>query len=427
MSAEQQGSEDQGVELSLQEEYALFDFSHEPFQRYETKDQQLDRNLKYQEADQTVIREMEEAAFHPEKHFPRPPEHLGSSHPVKEAWTKLMESQEAMMNDALEIKVHHPHFNKTIEKTASERVKTLVKEKMRKHLESKKIYFHRALAYLYIYKDCEDCPANAELEDLFDKTESVFMAHMSYLSVRSATHVFKPRRDNGELVMNHVYLTCTHVINRYMEEINKEEDPSIKKTLFRKLKGAIVVALGHDYLEDFEGMTVEFLTGKLAQHMQLDTVVEHDLAILRRKEGSTIPDQTNPFTRDRILISNCLKALIKPGKTDPARNNYLIKQILNNNRLGRKGREINGRVKGGDRLNNLNTLDGAKAPERQRSYLEETLSEVVALLEKIVAKDGNTRLNQEIVCLCGTVASKAREILRKSILTEEEEDRKSVV
>ncbi len=402
------------------ERYARFDFSREPFNRRQTSNERVE-DSPYPEIDEAWIMELEEKVFHPEDHFPPPPADLAPDHPVQKAWAELIEAKTLLEEGVNLIKVTHGFFKRTQKTVGNETLPQeegmallqaesplhiFVKRNMRDHMRVKKEYFQRALGYLYMVQSAPECTSSHETEELFHQVESIFIGHMTYAVVRSATHIYGAHRQNGDLVMDHTYSTCVHVMNRYHRRIQEAKTPEARVLLYEEMKIAIMVAIPHDYMEDFEEMTQEFLEDKMTEHHTFDTTVEAPL----RRSGYLLHPRTNPFTRNKRSVLKCLRALTKPPKGSPDREGYLEKQI-ENGKLTPKEKIICTGVKCGDRLHNLNTLSG-KPLAKQVEYLEETIAEITLLAENVMRDYGAKHLNDELYSLNFTVADLAFILLK---------------
>lgn len=410
------------VTEDARERYAQFDFSREPFNRRETSNERTE-DPAYMEVDEAWIMELEEKVFHPEEHFPKPPEGLSPEHPVQKAWETLMEAKNHLDDGVDLIKQTHIFFQRTQTVVGTEtlpnerglallqaekRLHTFVKRNMRDHMRVKKEYFQRALGYLYMARSAPEWQTNEATEELFHQVESIFIGHMTYAVVRSATHIYGAHRQNGDLVMDHTYSTCVHVMNRYQRRIQEAKTITEKVALYEEMKIAIMVAIPHDYMEDFEEMTEEFLEDKMTEHHTFDTTVEAPL----RRSGYRLHPRTNPFTRNKRSVIMCLRALTKPPKGSPNRENYLEKQIQNNRRLSPKEKIICTGVKCGDRLHNLNTLSGKPLP-KQVEYLEETIGEITLLASNIRNEHDATHLDYDLYSLYFKVADLASNLIKE--------------
>ena len=375
-------------ERDVRLDYADFDFNRPPF-CYPTDEEGYSPSPLYPEIDETDLYRMEKRVFNPEEFFPTPPEGLSPEHPLCKAWENLKMRKDRLERGITIIKNQHRHFQPEQSKIAetikrlreqlglkiagvtSKQKTTEEKEKdmMEMHFKEKQLYFHQALAYLYVYKSHFENRTPSEVDDLFDETESSFIGHMAYPIVRSAVNKYNARRESGEMVMNHVYASCVHVMNRYLKRLQKEEAPEKRRELYRRMKIAMMAALGHDYLEDFREMSEEFLENKMTQHLTLDTTIE---APLKRSGYTNLPADTNPFSRERDTVLAILHILKKPPRGHPLRESYLQHRLFEDYR--EKSDEIRTlalEVKNGDRLHNVHTL-GVKSAANQSKYFRET-------------------------------------------------------
>lgn len=412
-------SEIDGIGADVRREYADFDFSHEPFLRRETESARVEDPI-YSEVDEMWVRELEEITFHPETHFPRPPEGLAPNHALQVAWDALLEAREKLHGSVDEVKESHEYFQSRIhnvmqEETSEElspevreMVRRYAKDRLRENFHLKKCYFQRALAYLYLYRDAPETVTDTRSEELLRQVEVIFVAHTSYPVVRSATHLFGARRQNKDLVMDHVYKTCVYVMNRFQRLLHQAKNIEEMHQLYEMLLIGILVATPHDYLEDFESMTEGFLDDKMSEHLTFDTIIETPLR--RAPFAKNVPNRTNPHSRNRESILKCLKALTKPEKGSADRENYLDKQIVQNTQLGRWEKIICALVKSGDRRHNLATLS-AKPLAKQVSYLNETIDEVIAMVTQVRKETGAEFLSDDLFSLNLAVSQIAGQML----------------
>ncbi|MEK9160398.1 MAG: hypothetical protein AAB383_06775 [Patescibacteria group bacterium] len=391
--------------------YADFDFDHEPFRRRATTHEQM-AEAAYSEVDETWVRELEENTFHPEDHCPPPPEGLPETHPLLIAWGKVLEAKNELNENVDGVKETHDYFQKRVNElieppevdkeleAARAKVKKnlnlFAKAKMRANLYLKKCLFQRIIAYLYLYRDTPECEPNQNADELLRQTEVIFCAHTTFPVVRSATHIFGPRRENGDLVMDHIYKTCVYVMNRFHRLLHGAESSEEMHWLYEVLIIAIEVAIPHDYLEDFKRMTPGFLDVKMSEHLTFDTVVEAPIRMAPFVKQ--VPEHTNPYARNKGTIVNCLHALTKPAKDSPDYENYLNKQVVQNEKLSNLEKVVCAMVKTGDRLHNLDTL-GAKALPKQVSYLNETIEDVISMVTAVQKETGAPYLTDDLFSL----------------------------
>jgi len=394
--------------MDIREQYQDFDLNQEPFlRRAELDPDSFD--WAYPEVDEMELIDSQENTFHPEDHYPKPPENLPENHPVVLAWKALLLAQEEMQAGVDIINTLNSEVHGKVEKVlkipGSAPSKFLKKARVN-HLQEKKDFLQKALAYLHLYNACPDTSKEPEDSELLHQVESNFIGHMVYLVVRSATHIFKPTRENGQMVMDHTYKTCVQVMNSHLARIKRTSSPAEKSALYERMNKGMIVALCHDYLEDFPEMTPQFLANKLTQHLTFDTITEASI----RRSGYHIPIDTNPFTRNEASIMRLLATLTKPVKGSPNRKNYLHQRIIKENTLTEDERVVAMEVKCADRLHNLNTL-GAKPLAKRINYLRETLQEIVCTTMDVLERSPEaTQLRMNITNLSMTVARLALDL-----------------
>lgn len=404
--------------------YANFDFDHEPFRRRATVDEQRS-DPTYSEVDETWVRELEERTFHPEDHCPPPPDGLSEEHPLMIAWKKLLEARLLLTENVDLVKETNDYFRNRIKSTvetpvedhelsatmsaAKKRLNHFAKANLRDNLHLKKCLFQRSIAYLYLYRDTPECEPNEKAEELLRQIEVILCAHTSFPVVRSATHIFGPLRENGDLVMDHIYKTCVYVMNRFQRLLHDARSLDEMHRLYEMMIIAVLVATPHDYLEDFKKMTPGFLDAKMSEHLTFDTVVEAPLRMAPFVKS--VPEHTNPYARNKATIVNCLHALTKPDKASPDYKDYLDKQVVKNKKLSPSEKIICALVKSGDRLHNLETL-GAKPLPKQVSYLNETIEEIIGMVTAVQKETGATCLSDDLFSLNIAVARVASNLQR---------------
>lgn len=391
--------------IDVRKAYDEFDTNRPPF-CFPTREPNYQPDHPYHEVDETHLFEIENRIFHPEDFFPRPPEGLAPEHPVKKAWEAMLEAHQNLMDgveliksikqflrdprtregeplspEVLGVLLGHPLPEQAGEKRKKQ-LEKYEKRNRRNHLREKKEYFQRALTYLYLCKNCPDLPKNEGIDELLDETELIYLGHITYAVVRSGAHKFGAVREDGTLVMDHCYKTCVFVINRYLEELRREKDPRKRRKLYNQAKKGIIVALSHDYLEDFEKLSEGFFEDKMTEHTTWDTDIEGDL----RDPGYTgIPKRSNFFARQKTPILRMLDALNKPRpKGNPKRKGYLRRQLLDEFKGSVDDQILAFRAKVGDRLHNQRTV-GVKPPNKQADYMLET-GEIIDLGREIAQK-----------------------------------------
>lgn len=407
-------------ELPPQHDYSEFDFNRPPF-RYPQKEVIQDYQAAYHEIDETDVFEMEYKVFHPET-FPEVPSLLPEGHRVRHAHQEVLKAKKILDQNIQKIRKKHPYFNKPqiVLAEAIKRVRAsvgaegeapnsparahykeneeAVKQLMVRHLELKQLYCQRAMTYLMLLDQCPDIPPETKTEDIqnrFHEVEAILIAHMTYAAVRSATHLIKPRRKSGELVMNHVYATCIHVINQYLEEIRLCKDPKRKEALYKEMKLGIIRALCHDYLEDFEHLSEAFLMNKLRELLNFDTIIEEEL---QSSKYPGIPEDTNFVSRSSRVIGRELRALKKPPR-GPSRQNYLHRQIFQE--LPKVSQMRTFLTKCADRRHNLDTL-AAQDLDTQIKTIGDTLEMVkVGKWARSNKISGLLKPSDSIFSLCG--------------------------
>lgn len=390
--------------------YSDFDTNRPPF-RFPTREPNYTPDPAYFEVDETRILEIEDRIFHPQESFPKPPEGLAEDHPVKVAWGKLMEAEKDLMTGVELIKLSLEQSSKIkkgeaidpdvlTEPLGPEGLARLEKRNREDHLDRKKDYFQRAMCYLHLYKNCPDFRDKKEgVEDLLDETELIFLGHVGYATVRSGAHKFGPIRDDGTLVMDHCYKTSVYVINRYLEELRNEKDPQKRRKLYMQVKKGVLVALAHDYIEDFQKMSTDFLKDKLTQQTTWHTDIEGDLRI---PQYPGMPKRSNFYRRHETSILRMLEALTKPQpKENPFRKGYLQRQLLDQWEGSIDDQVLCFRAKVGDRLHNQRTV-GAKPIEKQADIMLDS-GKIIDLGRRIGRqKKGRGKLNCDLKALSTT-------------------------
>ncbi len=407
-------------ELPPQHDYSEFDFNRPPF-RYRQKEAIQDYRAAYHEIDETDVFEMEYRVFHLGT-FPEVPSLLPEGHRVRHAYKEALQAQKKLDENISELREKHPYFNKP-QAALAEAIKKIrakvgtgaeapklsrrtrrkedtetAKQLMVKHLKLKQLYCQRAMTYLMLLDQCPDIPPETKPEDTrnrFHEVEATLIAHMTYAAVRSATHLIKPRRKSGELVMNHVYATCIHVMNQYLEEICPCKDPKRKEALYKEMKLGIIRALCHDYLEDFEHLSEAFLMNKLRELLNFDTIIEEEL---QSSNYPGIPEDTNFVSRNSRVIGRELRALKKPPR-GPSRQNYLHRQIFQE--LPKVSQMRTFLTKCADRRHNLDTL-AAQDLDTQIKTIGDTLEMIkVGKWARSNNINGLLRPTDSICSLCG--------------------------
>ncbi len=377
----------EGDLVEIKKAYSDFDTNRPPF-RFPTREKNYQSEPSYAEVDETQILEMEDRVFHPQATFPHPPEDLAEDHPVKKAWSKLMEAEAELMSGVEMIKTIKKFLEDGAKTQTGEPVSApvlkmlgvinpggkggmerLEKSNREDHLRKKKEYFQRAMCYLYLYKNCPDFPEKAAVtDDLLDETELICLGHIGYAAVRSGAHKFGAVREDGTLVMDHCYKTSVYVINRYLEELRLETDPKKRRGLYNQVKKGVLVAIPHDYKEDFVKLLESFLEDKLTQQTTWHTDIEGDL---RMPGYQGIPPRSNFFTRNKRGILRMLRALTKPPKGDPLRAGYLERNLKEEWDGSITDQVLCFRVKVGDRLHNVRSVNIKPIP-KQADYMIET-------------------------------------------------------
>lgn len=419
-------------ELPPQHDYSEFDFNRPPF-RYPQKETAQDYQAAYHEVDETDIFDMEYRVFHPET-FPAVPSLLPEGHRVRHAHQEVLKAKKILDQNIQKIRGKHPYFNKATTEIAdvvkkvrkrmnpgetatdsplevnSKEDKEAVKQLMAKHLKLKQLYCQRAMTYLTLLDKCPDIPAEAKNTDTrnrFHEVEATLISHMTYAAVRSATHRVKPRRKSGELVMNHVYATCVHVTNQYLEEIRVCKDTKRKEALYEEMKLGIIRSLCHDYLEDFDHISEVFLMNKLRELLNFDTIIEEGL---QSSKYPGIPEDTNFVSRNSRVIGRELRALKKPPR-GPARENYLRRQIFEE--LPKVSQMRTYMTKCADRRHNLETL-AAKSLDTQVKTIGDTIEMVeVGRWARADKRKGLLKPSDSIFSLCGAALEQINRMLEE--------------
>lgn len=417
-------------ELPPQHDYSEFDFNRPPF-RYPQKELAQDYRTAYHEIDETDVFDMEYRVFHPET-FPEVPSFLPEGHRVHHAHQEVLKAKKILDQNIQKIRGKHPYFNKAtaaIEEVIHEirggmgaegtapssspeahNKEEEVKQLMAKHLKLKQLYCQRAMTYLTLLDQCPDIPPETKTADTrnrFHEVEAILISHMTYAAVRSATHRVKPRRKSGELVMNHVYATCIHVTNQYLEEVRVCKDPKRKEALYEEMKLGIIRSLCHDYLEDFDHISEVFLMNKLRELLNFDTIIEEEL---QSSKYPGIPEDTNFVSRNSKVLGRELRALKKPPR-GPARENYLRRQIFEE--LPKASQMRTYMTKCADRRHNLETL-AAKSLDNQIKTISDTLEMVeVGRWARADKRKGLLKPSDSIFSLCGAALEQIGRMLKE--------------
>lgn len=392
----------------IKELYGLFDFTRPPF---EIPKEVWRRTPEYDEIDEKPLWIIEKALFQFDiKRFTLP--ELPEGHPLLESKAALIHAQEALVQSMEKVwdgsssrvvlqlrRAARAATQGALEgipdgdvAPSSGKPKTLEEQKsdMSNHFIKKKLYFQNLRCFFELvraYKqeeNSEQFKFRSEVSsDIIDWAEVIQLGHITYALVRSAIHSSKDvstgkrdkrKRKDGRLTMQHIYSVSVDVINGYREELNECQDPNQRRKIFQDMKKAVVIAICHDYKEDYP-LLASFLQEKLNELLTWDTAILVRLG----KKGYTGTEKRPNIMYRGTNGDEIMQGIDALTKTDSETRDYLIPQIGTIASIPL--REIVLRVKAADRLNNLKTLNHQSMQTRKRTVLE--TPQIVELIEEI--------------------------------------------
>lgn len=349
----------------IKELYSEFDFTRPPF---EIPEEYWHRIPEYEEIDERDLWRIEGSLFTFDlDQFPLP--ELPEDHPLVQSKKALIKSQKALEQSM--DKVWDSSNSSTILNTKRNRTRTQAQEilkifpnaivrsdlpseqahspeqqksDMYHHYIQKKLYLQHLRSFFELaraYKLEEDSKAfefNVEFgSEMIDWAEVIQLGHITYALVRSAIQTKKPsnqkdrdkrKRKDGRLTMQHIYSVSVDVINAYKKELATCKDADERRSVFQDMKKAVVIAICHDYKEDYRNLA-PYLRQKLNEALTWDTAI---LARLTGQDYASTEKEPNIMYRgsngDEIMEG--IDALTKPDiDANPTIDltNYLTRQI----------------------------------------------------------------------------------------------------
>ncbi len=328
--------------------YHQFDISRPPFS-YENREL-YEEECMYDEAREDEVFKMEKEVFEEVPKIPQP-----TNPKLLKAYQALKEAESGFDHSIITVRAQ---VQKKVKKATGGNISikmapTFANDSSRKKLMENKNYYLQALkCYCDVAKRVHAQDGNMaeaqKMEDLFQKTDTIYIAHTTYAVIRSLVHheVDDPEvfREDESLTAQHLYTTSIHTMNRYLKKIKETSDPEKKRVWWAKMKEDLCTMLLHDWKEDLKHIQPEDMFTTLMRLIGSETQLQ---SIFRDK---TLPKQGSEdqyfFLEHFNTINAGVNALTKPAVVAD-RVGHEERQLTTPRDLANKCR---------DRINNLATL-----------------------------------------------------------------------
>ncbi len=234
--------------------YHQFDIGRPPFS-YANREL-YEPECMYDEAREDEVFKMEKEVFDEVPKIPQPtdPKLLKAYNALKSA-ERGFDHSIVTVQAQIQRKVKKATDNKIAIKTAHTFANESSREKL---MENKNRYLQALKTYCDVAKRVHSQNGNTaeaqKMESLFQKTDTIYVAHTAYAVIRSLIHheVDDPDvfREDESLTVQHLYTTSIHTMNRYLKKIKESNDPKKKGIWWTKMKEDLCTMLLHDWKED---------------------------------------------------------------------------------------------------------------------------------------------------------------------------------
>lgn len=259
------------------------------------------------------------------------------------------------------------------------------------HYKCKKLFFHQALAYLYLMEAYH--PEESQqtyCRGLSREASTMFIGHQATTYSRSASHELGPVRRNKQATIKHPYTVAVHGFNFILdkiEEARRQGDEKLEEALFYELKRGLMRDLFHDTLEDHY-LTKSDLGCKLIEMLNFDLRIKTRMRQADDGEKK-IPENINFADINRASIVNELWALKEEDSDKDAAPDqpYYLERKLPQIPKSRRSHVYLSKIR--DRWNNLQSPK-YKKKGKTLIKLHETLK-IISLGMKVLKESPNTR------------------------------------
>lgn len=386
------------------------------------------RPARFEQADERQVFEMEYRVFECSNTklnlLPKPPEGLKQEAPLMRAYQYFNAAKLNLVDLTRDIQAikSRPHLDTN---------QTILKTMLANHHKAKVFYLNSLKAYLSIYQRTPGTKERDEAKELFNETETIFLAHQVYVGVRSFTHDHGPLRENKDTVMKHVYDVAISIMNYFIGKLAQESDPTKREQLFQRMKENLVVGLAHDLKEDHRNIPLDTMYTKLISLVDQDSRLTN-LIHAPDLEGGRIRHNINFLQRHRRSIKPKLIALTKPEQ-ESEQKGYMTRQLVHGRFQSEVHRTDTMVIKLLDRLSNITDLESmtekrddngrvkeTRAARQNRKIMEST--EVIQIAYNIYEKEKDEDLLRLIQVVC-TACLKESDRIQTQYGVEMEEQR----
>lgn len=276
------------------------------------------------------------------------------------------------------------------------------------HYHYKNLYMIALTSYLKMLRETKAYKNSNAVNDLFHESETVFIAHKIYTTVRSCTHQHRPLREDGDTTMKHLYEVSVAGINFFLKKLKSATNKKDRDHWYKLMKLVTIIGLCHDLKEDHRVIGSDNLYRKTGSFVELDW---RNMGYLG--ENNQGKPNMNFFDRNKGLIKRVCVALTKP-QDDNKKEGYITRQILNS---GLKDIEVflAALVKVLDRGSNIATLrymrDRKKESKeaRQNRKIDES-KEVLTVGESVFERTQDEDFLAEVIHLGQTCINQSKRL-----------------
>ncbi len=243
-----------------------------------------------------------------------------------------------------------------------------------KLMEDKNRYLQALKTYCDVAKRVHSQNGNTaeaqKMESLFQKTDTIYLAHTAYAVIRSLIHheVDDPEvfREDESLTVQHLYATSIHTMNRYLKKIEETNDPKKKGVWWTKMKEDLCTMLLHDWKEDLGHVKPQDMFATLFRLTSPKTQLQ---SLFRDKK---LPQENSEdqyffmahFQTINSEVEKLTKLELTPDQKKLSKENQEALKLAHEEKMLNTPRALANKCR--DRINNLATLRYMKGNQKRK-------------------------------------------------------------